>query len=316
MAPSFGAARRALSGCRPTPASRSPTTPLLGRANFRHLRRVFEALVCRYRLRFRSAADVGTGTGLFACYLSRRWGIPVFAVDNAPAMLRVAARICAGLPVLPLCQDLRHLRLPYPVDLVTANSDVLNHLVSVADLRTALRRIRDGLRPDGHLVFDFVTPCEPLGGFRKFVRSVSREGRVAIQQIRWDPERRRLAGRVLVGGRDGRGWMVERHLERAYTPAEMFGALTDAGFRIRGVHDAATLDISEGCVPRNVVVATPTPGRSSVAAPLPATWQAPTPPAPPDGWSAGHCRSQRGRPGHPYRSRSGARIRPACPRCR
>jgi SAM-dependent methyltransferase len=228
--------------------------PLLGRSNFRHLRRVFETLVCRHRLRFRSAADVGTGTGLFACYLSRRWGIPVFAVDNAPAMLRVAARICAGLPVLPLCQDLRRLRLPYPVDLVTANSDVLNHLLSVADLRAALRRIRQSLRPGGHLVFDFVTPCEPLGGFRRFVRSVSGRGRVAVQRIRWDPKRRRLAGRVLVGERGGR-WMVERHEERAYAPGEMLGAVTDAGFRIRGVLDAATLGASRRCAPRHVVVA-------------------------------------------------------------
>jgi SAM-dependent methyltransferase len=231
--------------------------PLLGRSNFRHLQRVFETLGCRNRLRFRSAADVGTGTGLFACYLSRRWGIPVFAVDNAPAMLRVAARLCAGLPVVPLCQDLRRLRLPYPVDLVTANSDVLNHLISAADLRAALRRIHENLRSDGHLVFDFVTPCEPLGGFRRFERSVSGGGRVAVQRIRWDPKRRRLAGRVLVGARNGR-WMEERHEERAYTPAEMRAAVSEVGFRIRSVLDAATLRVSRGCAPRYVVVASAT----------------------------------------------------------
>jgi SAM-dependent methyltransferase len=216
---------------------------------------MFERLACRYRLRFRSAADVGTGTGLFACYLSQRWGIPVFAVDNAPEMLRAAARSCSGLPVVTLCQDLRRLRLPYPVDLVTANSDVLNHLITIADLRIALRRIHDNLRPAGHLIFDFVTPCEPLGGFRKFVRSVSRGRLVAIQQIRWSPGRRHLIGRVLVGGRIGRGWRMERHLERAYAPAEMLGLLNEVGFRVRGMHDAATLEIARGCPPRIVAVA-------------------------------------------------------------
>src|SRR4030095_8338141 len=91
----------------------------LGISNFIGTRAAFEALVRRYGIQFRSAADVGCGTGLFACYLSRCWGVPVFAVDRSPEMLRVAVRNCPDLNVCFLQQDIRCLRLPCVVDLIT-----------------------------------------------------------------------------------------------------------------------------------------------------------------------------------------------------
>jgi methylase of polypeptide subunit release factors len=67
----------------------------LGIPNFIGTRAAFERLVRRYDIRFRSAADIGCGTGLFAGYLSQCWGTPVFAVDRSPEMLAVATRNCA-----------------------------------------------------------------------------------------------------------------------------------------------------------------------------------------------------------------------------
>src|SRR5437762_3125751 len=114
-------------------------------------RRAFEHLVQRYGLRFRSAADLGCGTGLFACYLNRRWGVPVFAVDRSPEMLRVALENCRVPRVCFLRQDIRELCLPSPVDLITANFDALNHVLSSRELQDVFRRIRENLRPGGHL---------------------------------------------------------------------------------------------------------------------------------------------------------------------
>jgi SAM-dependent methyltransferase len=68
----------------------------LGIPNFIGTRAAFERLVRRYDIRFRSAADVGCGTGLFACYLSQCWGVPVFGVDRSPEMLAVATRNCTS----------------------------------------------------------------------------------------------------------------------------------------------------------------------------------------------------------------------------
>ena len=66
----------------------------LGIPHFIGTRRAFERLVRRYSVRFRSAADIGCGTGLFAGYLNQCWGIPVFGVDRSPEMLAVATRNC------------------------------------------------------------------------------------------------------------------------------------------------------------------------------------------------------------------------------
>ncbi len=142
----------------------------LGIPNFIGTRAVFERLVRRYDIRFRSAADVGYGTWLFACYLSQCWGVPVFGVDRSPDMLAVATRNCANSNVCLLLQDIRCLRLPCPVDLITANFDTMNHLLTKLDLRLAVRRIWENLRPGGHFIFDLITPCQPLSGAQTYSR--------------------------------------------------------------------------------------------------------------------------------------------------
>ena len=221
----------------------------LGRASFAHLRRLFETLALRYGLRFRSAADVGCGTGLFARYLAESRGVPVFAVDSAAAMVSVARRRCAGARVRVLAQDLRALALPRPVDLVTANFDVVNHLTNLHDLAQAFRRIAVNLAPGGHFVFDAITDCDPLGGRSTYVRQLP--GGI-VQEIRWDPLTRTLQGSALF--RQGHA-RAERHVERAHSLLEVGHALRDAGFAIRGVHDAATGAAARTCPPRVAIVA-------------------------------------------------------------
>src|SRR5262244_1027244 len=162
---------------------------IIGWPAFHSARRAFESLARRYSLRFRSAADIGCGTGLFARYLSESWSAPVWAVDISPEMLRVAQRNCLGANVRLLRQDIRCLRLPEPVDLVTSNFDALNHLTGEGDLRIAFQRVAENLRPGGHLYFDLVTPCYPLGGGMTYARRMSARSRRLIQRIRWDTAR-------------------------------------------------------------------------------------------------------------------------------
>jgi SAM-dependent methyltransferase len=227
----------------------------LGIPSLVRTRKIFETLVRQYGIRFQNAADLGCGTGLFACYLSRCWNVPVFAVDRSPDMLEVARRNCRGSNVCLLCQDIRCLRLPCPVDLATANFDTLNHLVDDADLRLALRRIFDNLRPGGHLLFDLLTPCEPLGGRRLYTRCLRSVRHNITQQIAWDETRRIISILVVLRSPRSRHSTVERHRERAYAPAEVGKWLLDSGFLIRGVHDAATLGPAHDCPPRIMVIA-------------------------------------------------------------
>jgi SAM-dependent methyltransferase len=120
---------------------------------FLRVRDAFEKLVRRYGIRFCSAADIGCGTGLFACYLNCCWGVPVFAVDKSAEMLRQARWNCSSAGVCFLQQDIRCLSLPSRVDLITANFDTLNHLRTPEDLRAAFNRVAVNLRPAGHFYF-------------------------------------------------------------------------------------------------------------------------------------------------------------------
>lgn len=226
----------------------------MGRRFFDGLREAFERLVARFRIGFSSAADLGCGTGLFARYLNATRGVPVFAVDRSPAMLRVAAGNCRGARVTLLRQDIRALRLPRPVDLVTANFDTVNHLLGDGELPALFARVHAQLQPGGHFVFDFLTSCGPR--FRTAVcRRSTRDGRRrVVQQIRWLPRLRMLVYRVVFQAA-GAPTRVERHRERTYAPHDVARWLMEAGFVLRAVLDAATLGPAQGCPARVLVVA-------------------------------------------------------------
>jgi SAM-dependent methyltransferase len=227
----------------------------IGAPFFRETRDRFERLVRKYGIDFRSAADVGCGTGLFARHLQRSRTIPVFAVDISAPMLRMAARNCGGTDVRLLRQDMRYLTLPQPVDLITANFDTVNHLVKTGDLRQALRQVFANLSTGGHFIFDVVTNCLPLGRSRHYRRLFDGPHRRVTQAVRLDPIKRLLSIVVSISSPETPYPIVERHHERVYSPTEIGGALREAGFMIRGVHDAVTLTAARECVPRIVLVA-------------------------------------------------------------
>ena len=102
----------------PTTVAYSQIAPFydctVGMEFFLRVRQAFSKLAPRYRIRFCSAADIGCGTGLFACYLNQCWGVPVYGVDRSLEMLRQARRNCPGAGVCFLQQDIRCLALPSP----------------------------------------------------------------------------------------------------------------------------------------------------------------------------------------------------------
>jgi SAM-dependent methyltransferase len=235
---------------------------MIGKQFFRMLRRHFENLVKRRRIRFSSAADLGCGTGLFAKYLCLSRGVPVFGVDHSPAMLRVAARRCKNTGVTLLQQDIREFQLPMPVDLVTANFDSLNYLLQPQGVQEMLCRVFAALRPGGHFIFDFVTPCQQKSAARVFAGQChTRQVRV-VQRMRWLKSQRLFSSQVIVTGMSLQPSAVEHHVQRAYWPAEIADWLAAAGFILREVVDAATLKQASTCPRRLIIVAQkPTRGR-------------------------------------------------------
>lgn len=225
----------------------------LGVESFRETCRAFERLAARHAIHFGSAADLGCGTGLFACYLAARFGVPVFAVDRSTEMLDVARRGCRHRAVRFLHQDIRWLRLPAAVDLATANFDTLNHLTEDRDLERAIERVAANLRPGGHFVFDLLTPAQVLPPGRLVGRLLpTRDGDLG-QLMRWDPSDRRIS--VTIVRRDPRGVTVEEHRERAYAPERVTRRLKVLGFAVRDVCDARTLAPAGDRSARVIVVA-------------------------------------------------------------
>ena len=214
---------------------------LTGITDFQRTRRTFESLVRHYGIVFRSAVDVGCGTGLFACYLSEVWRIPVFAVDRSSEMLAAAKRNCRSARICFLKQDFRRLCLPFPVELATANTYTLNHLLNDRALVQALRRIHRNLKPSAHLLFDIITDSQapPIhGGLQQ--RTLLPKAEV-VQQVHWHPARK-LLSIVVIQRRAGSSLAsAESYVGRGYSLLEVGRCLRHAGFMIRGIHDADTL---------------------------------------------------------------------------
>jgi SAM-dependent methyltransferase len=227
----------------------------LGRDSLVRIATALRRLIEHYRIGFRSAADIGCGTGLFAAHLARRWRVPVFAVDRSAPMLKEAVRNGSAAHVRLLCQDIRRLRLPRPVDLITANFDTLNHIVSPADLVATFARVRANLCPGGHFLFDVITDRQPWHPAQIYVERLPGAGCELVRHLRWDPLRRLIFIALSQRWRKRGIRTLERHVERAYAGGDIIRWLRRCGFSIRAVLDAATLEDAHGGSGRIVVVA-------------------------------------------------------------
>jgi SAM-dependent methyltransferase len=208
---------------------------LLGAQFFSELRRTFEWIIRRYGVRFDSVADIACGTGTFVRYLRDIGAQPVYGVDGSSTMLRRATRKNAGNGARFLLQDIRALRLPRPVDLLTCNFDSLNYLRSAADLREAFRRFAENLGPDGHAIFDFVTERSTEQSPDLIIERAVGQGGPAIRITRRYPVRRLQVSRFYL--RRAGSVICETHVQRAYTIPEVVAALDGSGLQLRAVHD-------------------------------------------------------------------------------
>lgn len=179
-----------------------------------------------------SVADLGCGTGVFTRRLA---GVcsSVFGIDLSAEMLSVAQQFAMEeqLRIGWLCQDMRQLHLPEKVHLIVSTSDSINYLPSVDDLRQALGRVFENLRPGGWVYFDLIgiRRLEELRkGFSYDLRSdaaalfeseVSEEG-----EITYD-----VHAFVSVG--DGVYRRIsEHHTQRYFAPETVSACLSEVGF--------------------------------------------------------------------------------------
>jgi len=208
---------------------------ILGDRSFPDMRLAFEWIRNRYSVRFASAADIGCGTGTFVDYLCRVGSGPVWGVDLSPQMLEVAAVKNVGNRAKFLLQDMRQLRLPQTVDLVTCQFEALNYLTTTDDLHSAMVSFGRALTSGGSAVFDVTTERldEPVENRLVYLqRSPSRSVTV---RTAYDPLSRTQTARLEVA--DARGTAVEVHHQRTHTVDEVTAAIAACGLELVAIHD-------------------------------------------------------------------------------
>lgn len=237
-----------------------------GRDYFRGLRVAFDILVRRHGLQFRDVLDLGCGTGLFACYLARRYGARVLGVDRSAAMLAVARRNCPDCRVGFLRMDIRALELPYRFDLVTANFDTFNHLTGRGELQEVMKRVARVLRPGGHLLFDSLTPAA-AGRLSEQPRTRLVMRRAVRQRIRVVDGGRGIVTMVSVKQGMFRG--SEAYRERLYSIREVAHWAREAGLAPVAVWDAETLCIASTASARVLMLARMTQAKQRLRTRIP-----------------------------------------------
>lgn len=165
----------------------------------------------------------------------RGYGVPLIGVDRSPQMLRIAAERLRGKGVLLIRQDMRRLRLPRPVDLITCNGDTLSYLLAADELASTLLHCRKNLRPGGHLIADLLCG-HPTDGNR--ILSAIRDGsagHVSLWRTRSDRARRLTRVEIDFGRPDTNGetrWTREIHVQRWHRPSDLDAAAQQAGLRL------------------------------------------------------------------------------------
>lgn len=89
---------------------------------------VIQGILARHKAAPRRMLDLACGTGAAAVAFARL-GYDVVGVDRSEAMLARAKARAEQLPITFLCQDMRELALPQPVDLTVCLYDSLNYLL-------------------------------------------------------------------------------------------------------------------------------------------------------------------------------------------
>jgi SAM-dependent methyltransferase len=187
------------------------------------------------------ACDLACGTGVTAVALAGS-GIKTFAVDLSPDMCRLTREkaVREQLPVEVIEADMRSFRLPHPVDLVTCESDAINHVPCKDDLHRVTKNVAQALKPGGYFLFD----VNNARGFRKYWLGnvwLERPGVVVVMRNGHSGDAQRAWSDVELFIREGEGW--RRHHERVeevcWTREEIGRSLRGVGFDKLEARDAA-----------------------------------------------------------------------------
>lgn len=185
----------------------------------------------------RKLLDVACGEGSFAVEMAKK-GWTVTGVDLSEEMLRLAKHRAdnENVQVTFQQQDMRFIDFNNEFDLVTCWFDSLNFLISTSDLQSAFNNIARSLKPNGWFVFDMNTICGLSVHWQKERCYVQQETAdlLELHCTKYDYENNLAYLRITWFVRVGDKWerFEEKHIERAFSLAEIESCLGYAGFHV------------------------------------------------------------------------------------
>lgn len=201
--------------------------------------RFFKVFIHSRKKEGEACADVACGPGLAAEFLAKRFR-RVYAVDRSLPMLRRAWERLEQENVIFLRQDMRFMRLPEPVDLITCWGDSLNHLTDERDLVWAFRSFAANLKEGGFLVFDLNMERELReGAGEEWYEMGSSCGKV-LWRLLWNEGKRQADLELVFFDEKGREAGRELIREKAFRPETVLQILKEACFDVLEWVDAAT----------------------------------------------------------------------------
>lgn len=179
--------------------------------------------------------DLGCGTGMMAEFLWEQ-GWEVHGVDLSPNMLALARAKAADRdqPDHFTVADLREFDLGRRFPLIVSFYDVLNHILSPADLKQVFERVAAHLDDGGQFIFDVTTFDTFVEMWDNVVDFIDLEDRTTIISSHFDHDLRFASS--VVTGFVKRGELYEKHREEVYqycfTDQEITIAAAGAGLLV------------------------------------------------------------------------------------
>ncbi len=203
-----------------------------------------EEILKKFCPKTRYIADLACGTGNTTLPLAAR-GYEVYGIDISAAMLEKAVRKAEDKGLTPsfIQQDIRQLRLPRLMDLITCYHDGLNYIIDPVDLTKVFSRVYESLRPGGLFVFD-LNAVEKLSGAGGDTTFVDDENMTLVWETVYNRDvdvwEIKLTGFVRRG--DMYDKFVEVHREKAYRESEVLTFINEAGFEVLGLYHAFSFE--------------------------------------------------------------------------
>ena len=188
--------------------------------------------------------DLACGTGNITVPMARR-GYDMTAVDISEDMLNVAREKSEGLDILYLNQNIADIDLYGTMGAFLCMIDGINYIITPASLQRMFTRLKTCfMDPDAVLIFDISSryKLEKIIGNNTFIHS---ERNVFYSWQNTYYPKNNLSDMLLnFFVRSGNGYkrFEERHLQRAYSEAELRLLLNRAGFEKIDTYAAMTFD--------------------------------------------------------------------------